>query len=55
MPNRRKTKTVSQKNPAVSRQFTASATQNPQPLRSIHGRMRNIGKVGSTNQNVPSE
>jgi len=54
MPKRRRTTTVSQKNPVVSRQFTPSATQKPQPCRSIQGRIRNIGRVGSTNQKVPS-
>ncbi len=54
MPMRRRTMTVIQKSATVMRQLAASATQNPQPLRSIHGRMRNIGRVGRTNQNVPS-
>ena len=38
----------------VMAQFAASAVQKPQWFRSIHGKIRNIGSVGSTNQKVPS-
>lgn len=55
MPNFLRITTAPQKRMVVSRQFAPSADQNDQPLLSIHGRMRNIGRVGSTNQKVPSE
>ena len=54
IPLRRRMTTVSQNAAMVSRQLTARADQNPQPWRHIQGRIRNIGKVGSTNQNVLS-
>ena len=43
-----------QKSAAVMRQFKPSADQKPQPWRHIHGRIKNIGRVGGTNQKVPS-
>lgn len=54
IPKRRRRITVTQKKPMVRAQFAASAVQNPQPWRSIQGRIKNMGKVGRTNQNVPS-
>lgn len=53
-PNLRRITTVNQKRRMVMMQLMASAGQNDQPERSIQGRMRNMGRVGRTNQKVPS-
>ena len=54
VPKCLKITTVSQKQATVIAQFAASAGQKLHPWRSIHGRIRNIGSEGSTNQKVPS-
>ena len=54
MPKRRSTTTVTQKSITVMAQFAASAGQKVQLFRSIQGKIRNIGRVGRTNQKVPS-
>ena len=54
IPNFRRRMTVIQKKPVVRTQFAPRADQNDQPLRSIQGRIRNMGRVGRTNQKVPS-
>ena len=54
IPKRRSKITVSQNKATVITQLATSAAQNPQPFRSIHGIIRNIGRVGRTNQKVPS-
>ena len=55
IPNRLRPATIIQNRITVIAQFVAMETPKPQPFRNIHGRMRNIGRVGRTNQKVLAE